>query len=87
MLRLELRDTLLNFTDDLFVGGSVRLISIEPTDMERVVAVENEYGLDFDDAYQYVAAELNGVSVVSFDSDFDNTELGRITPLQIMTQR
>ncbi|CAN5682280.1 type II toxin-antitoxin system VapC family toxin [soil metagenome] len=87
LFRLGLSDTLLSFTDDLFGRGSVRPLSLEPVDMERVVAVASEYRLNFDDAYQYVAAELNSVPLVSFDSDFDNTELGRITPLQVMTEK
>ncbi len=38
LLRLGLPDALLNFTDDLFASGSVRLLNLESTDMERVVA-------------------------------------------------
>lgn len=87
LLRLGLPDALLNFTNDLFASGSVRLLNLESTDMERVVAVASEYRLDFDDAYQYVAAELNDVPLVSFDSDFDNTALGRITPARVMTRQ
>jgi len=39
--------------------------------------------LDFDDAYQYVAAEKNGLVLVSFDGDLDKTPNGRKTPAQI----
>ncbi len=42
---------------------------------ERLVAVIDHFGLDFDDAYQYVAAEMYDVELVSFDEDF----LARIT--------
>ncbi|CAN5903784.1 type II toxin-antitoxin system VapC family toxin [soil metagenome] len=87
LVRLGLPETLLGFTGDLFDRGSVRLLTLGPMDMERIVAVASEYGLDFDDAYQYVAADANNVPLVSFDSDFDKTERGRITPLQIMTER
>lgn len=55
--------------------------------MERLVAVGRDHRLDFDDAYQYVAAELNDVLLVSFDGDFDNTELGRITPTEALAQQ
>ncbi len=47
--------------------------------MERLIAVVSEYHLDFDDAYQYVAAERNEVPLISFDTAFDRTELGRLT--------
>ena len=38
------------------------------------------YRLDFDDAYQYVAAEFHGLTLVSLDVDFDRTPRGRLTP-------
>ena len=38
-----------------------------------------QFSLDFDDAYQYVAAEKYGLTIVSFDNDFDRTERGRET--------
>lgn len=56
------------------------LVSLEPADMGRLVAVMDSFGLDFDDAYQYVAAERHEVELVSFDDDFDRTERGRVTP-------
>lgn len=39
--------------------------------------------LDFDDAYQYVAAEKYTLTLVSFDADFDRTERGKKTPGEI----
>ena len=36
--------------------------------------------LDFDDAYQYAVAERYGLTIISFDSDFDRTERGRKPP-------
>jgi predicted nucleic acid-binding protein len=42
------------------------------------------YGLDFDDAYEYVAAIGHSLTLVSFDADFDHTELGRKSPAQCM---
>ncbi len=82
--RLNRRDEFLRFVQDLFIDGAVGLISLEPADMERLVAVIDRFGLDFDDAYQYVAAELYDVQLVSFDGDFDGTERGRITPGEIL---
>jgi predicted nucleic acid-binding protein len=48
--------------------------------MARVANACSTYGLDFDDAYQYVAAELHGLKLVSLDADFDRTPNGRLTP-------
>lgn len=35
-----------------------------------------QFNLDFDDAYQYVAAQKTNLSLISFDTDFDHTERG-----------
>jgi predicted nucleic acid-binding protein len=40
--------------------------------------------LDFDDAYQYVAADKHNLVIVSFDGDFDRTERGRKTPQAVL---
>lgn len=55
--------------------------------MRRVEVVINSYGLDFDDAYQYVAAEREQATIVSFDKDFDKPTQGRQTPGQIIKQK
>ena len=34
-------------------------------------AVKETYGLDFDDAYQFKAAEEYGLSIVTQDKDFE----------------
>ena len=82
--RLRRQDEFLRFVQDLFIDGAVGLISLEPADMERLVAVIDHFELDFDDAYQYVAAEMYDLELVSFDGDFDRTERGRITPGEIV---
>ncbi|MGB3683822.1 MAG: PIN domain-containing protein [Rubrobacteraceae bacterium] len=86
LLRLDRTEALLSFSKDLFADNSVRLLALQPGDLERLVAVGRDYRLDFDDAYQYVAAELNNLPLVSFDGDFDNTKLGRVTPLEAVDQ-
>ena len=49
--------------------------------MKGIIQVGRRCGLRFDDAYQYVVAERYGLTIVSFDSDFDPTERGRNTPI------
>ena len=72
------------FVQDVFTDGDVVLIHLEPEDTGCLVQVMEQFNLDFDDAYQYVAAERYNLSIVSFDSDFDRTELGRRTPAEIL---
>lgn len=43
--------------------------------------------LDFDDAYQYVIAKRDNLTLVSFDADFDRTDLQRRTPAQTLLSR
>ena len=85
LMRLGEPSALLQLVDDLFLYGGVSLTSVGPHDMRRVVTVAGAYSLDFDDAYQYVAAEQNDAVIVSFDGDFDRTERGRKMPAEVMT--
>lgn len=83
--RLNWLDLLLNFVQDVFVDGSVVLISLEPQDTQNLVGVMNQFNLDFDDAYQYVAAEKHNLTLVSFDNDFNRTTQGKKTPADILS--
>jgi predicted nucleic acid-binding protein len=84
LLRLGQPEVFPRFAEDLFADGAVRLVALGPADMGRIVVVASEYHLDFDDAYQYVAAEQDDVPLVSFDDDFDETKRGGITPLEVL---
>lgn len=50
---------------------------------DRIIVVMTQYSLDFDDAYQYVAAERFGLQLVSFDRDFEQTPLRRLHPSEV----
>jgi uncharacterized protein len=80
MLKLGKPEALISFTDDLFGEGGVTLISLEPHDTRSIADAAKNYRLDFDDAYQYAAAEKYGLELVSYDASFDRTTLRRKTP-------
>jgi hypothetical protein len=82
--RLDSQNVLLEFVDDVFLQGEVGLISVQPEAMHRLVVVMEQFKLDFDDAYQYVAAEQTGAVIVSFDGDFDRTKRKRKEPIAIL---
>ena len=82
--RLGERALLMRFVDDLFVQGGVVQVSVQPEDMIYLVEVMDRFNLDFDDAYQYVAAEQSDAVIISFDQDFDRTERRRQTPAQAL---
>jgi predicted nucleic acid-binding protein len=84
LARLGKPKAFVQFIQDTLLDGAVSLIRLDPKDMQDLVAVMEQYGLDFDDAYQYKAAEKYGLVLVSFDSDFDRTPRGRKTPAQVL---
>jgi uncharacterized protein len=43
-------------------------------------------GLDFDDALHYATAKKHNFTLVSFDQDFDRTDLARKTPADILSR-
>jgi predicted nucleic acid-binding protein len=73
--------------DDVLIDAGVVLVSIPANQMKRVVEIIGLFRLDFDNAYQYVAAELEKATIVSFDQDFDRTEQRRLTPMQVLKIR
>ena len=59
-------------------------IRLDTGDLKQVLITLRQFQMDFDDAYQYVAAAKHGYTLVSFDSDFDRTERGRKTPAEVL---
>jgi predicted nucleic acid-binding protein len=83
MVRLDRKDGLSRFVQDTLIDGAVSLIHLEPEDTQHLLRIIEQFGFDFDDAYQYSAAEKYNLTIVSFDSDFDRTPRGRKTPAEI----
>ena len=83
MVRLDRKDGLSRFVQDTLIEGAVSLIHLEPGDTQHLLRIIEQFGFDFDDAYQYSAAEKYDLTIVSFDSDFDRTPRGRKTPAEI----
>src|SRR5437870_7935371 len=57
LARLKRTAALIDFVQDVFVAGAVGLVSIRPGDPTKVLGLMKNFNLDFDDAYQYLAAE------------------------------
>jgi predicted nucleic acid-binding protein len=62
------------------VNKRVPVLRLDPSQLTLVTATAKAHRLDFDDAFVYTVAELNGLTIVSFDIDFDRTPRGRRTP-------
>ncbi len=82
--RLHKHDVYSTFVDDVLLQGGVSLRTVPLASIGRMVEVMKSFALDFDDAYQYVVAELAQAAIVSFDKDFDRTDLTRKTPLELV---
>jgi predicted nucleic acid-binding protein len=73
------------FLDDL-VRLRINTLHLAPSNLFEVLEIAQRHSLDFDDAFQYVAADRDHLEIVSFDTDFDRTPRGRKTPGQVLTE-
>ena len=78
LVRRHLSETFRLFLQDVEAG--MHLVRLNLAELDILPEVAQNLNLDFDDAYQYVLAERQGLHLVSFDADFDGTPLGRVTP-------
>ncbi|MCS7014173.1 MAG: PIN domain-containing protein [Chloroherpetonaceae bacterium] len=67
------------FVQDL-VSSNLNVLGLMPSEYLLLEESISKWGLDFDDAYQYTLAKKHGLELVSFDADFDRTDLKRIEP-------
>jgi len=74
-----------DFIGDILETGGVRCVRLESHEFVSLLDIGKRHSLDFDDAYQYAAAELHGMTLVSLDAHFDGTPLGRRSPMQVTT--
>ena len=81
--RLKKYELYEDFLSDTIIDSGVKTLSLGALDLKQVLFNERKFKLDFDDAYQYTAAEKFNLTIISFDQDFDRTERGRKTPGQI----
>jgi uncharacterized protein len=69
---------------DVLLDGETHLLTVPPEAMPELAGVAQKFGLDFDDAYQYITASRQDLTIVSLDSDLDRTDRGRRTPGEIL---
>nr|WP_197549101.1 PIN domain-containing protein [Candidatus Nitrospira inopinata] len=83
-IRRNLHDVFLRAVEDLLFTGGLTLLRLAPADLADVARRSKQFGLDFDDAYQYVTADKYNLVIVRFDADFDRTARGRKTPQAVL---
>ncbi|HAZ31301.1 MAG TPA: VapC toxin family PIN domain ribonuclease [Dehalococcoidia bacterium] len=84
LFRKRQHEVFRQFLLDMFLEAGVAIIALSAWEMEGVIQVAKRFSLDFDDAYQYAVAERYGLTIVSFDSDFDRTGRGRKAPKDLI---
>ncbi len=72
------------FVVDMIDGAGIEMLTMPIVEITHVSENAERFNLDFDDAYQYSVAERHGLTMVSFDSDFDRTERKRKTPGELL---
>jgi uncharacterized protein len=85
--RLKKEEVFAAFLSDLLEETGIKRIALSLADLQDLLSTMSEHDLDFDDAYQYVAARNNDLILVSFDKDFDSTDMKRKTPAMIMAEK
>jgi uncharacterized protein len=83
LCRLNKEEVFEDFLDDI-ANSFISKIKLEIEDIKYLLQIKRKYNLDFDDAYQYVVAERYNLTIISFDSDFDRTDLKRKTPREVI---
>jgi len=83
MIRKRRLKALQEFLADVVDAGRVHVAAVPVPDLHIVIDHAVRFNLDFDDAYQFTLADRLGLTLVSFDHDFDRTPAGRRTPGEI----
>ncbi len=64
----------------------VYLVTVPPALFGQITATMTTYRLDFDDAYQYAARRQIDGELVRFDTDFDRSDVQRLTPAMVVAR-
>lgn len=83
LFRRNSHEVFRQFTSDVMVAAGTQVVGLPTEEMDAMVCAAQQYTLDFDDAYQYAVAQKHKLTIVSFDGDFDRTDVQRRTPAQI----
>jgi predicted nucleic acid-binding protein len=80
LTRLKKDEVFQDFLSDTIEDSGIKVLRLDAAGLKQALAFGREFHLDFDDAYQYAAASQHDLVLISFDSDFDKTKLGRKIP-------
>src|SRR2546423_1145608 len=72
------------FLDNVIQTQGLQIYQTEAIEEKDISALTRTLQLDFDDTLQYFVAKKLGAQLVSFDHDFDSTDLQRIEPRALL---
>ena len=78
-------DKVLAFLSVLERSQGITIFNSTIRDEQRAIEFTAPFSLDFDDALHYYIAKTFNLTLVSFDSDFDGTDLTRLTPRDVLS--
>jgi predicted nucleic acid-binding protein len=81
LFKLKRAELFNRFITDLFSEGNVMLYRLSVNEHVTLLDVSSRYNLDFDDSYQYQLTKRNDLEFVTFDSDFNRTDIMPLSPL------
>ena len=84
LFRNKKADLWVEWIDHIRSIDGIAILEIEMHLKKDLLKAHQEQSLDFDDSYQYVIAKRENLHLVSFDQDFDKTDLKRLEPLQAL---
>ena len=65
------------------INSKITILSLNLNEISDLSRIIQKYNLDFDDAYQYSTAKKYKLTLISFDKDFDKTEIKRKEPREL----
>jgi predicted nucleic acid-binding protein len=83
LFRLKQPDLYNSFVKDLVLDG-LGILTLRNSELLQLSEIADKFQLDFDDAYQYVSAKKYDLQLISFDQDFDKTDIQRREPIDVL---
>ena len=80
------RHKIIRFLDLCAQSEAIEILYTNPNEEQEIFRIAEKIGLDIDDAHQYWAAKKLNARFVSFDKDFDQTDLKRYEPDEILKE-
>ena len=82
--RLNKLNTLDKFIKDIFTHGQVEQVFLSPENILDLTSNIKEFNLDFDDAYQLTLSQKYGLTIVTFDKDFNAKGIAKMSPEEVL---